>query len=320
MAASSRTYPETFFPYIGPLALVAVAAGFIWSQAVTWGLLVLMLAGISFLVTRFYVKKLSEQAVARLLEDDRLLQTQKLAALGELAAGLAHELNNPLAIIRQEAEWADRLLNQAPDFPELVEIRDSLREIRQQVERSGEITHNLLTLARKQKPILQKVDLNRLVESMAVLVEREARPRNIDLVRNYQADLPQVWTDPPLLRQVILNLLNNARQALKGPGTITLTSRMAGSEHVELVVQDTGEGIAPEHLQRIFDPFFTTKPPGQGTGLGLALSYSIVHKLGGHIQVTSRLGEGSTFTVRLPLRPKEVQAYGETAHRPSGGR
>lgn len=319
MADSFRTHSAGFLPYLVPLALGAAAAGLMAAGALAWGVAALLLAGFSLILNRLQLKRLADALRRRLGEDERLWQTQKLAALGELAAGLAHEINNPLAVIRQEAEWLGRLLHRAPDFPELAEIQDSLKEIVRQVERSREITHSLLNLARKQEPVLQEVDLNRLLESMALLVERETKPRQIELVRHYQADLPRVVTDAPLLRQVVLNLLNNARQAIEGPGTITLTSRRAGPEHVELAVQDTGRGIPPEHLRDIFLPFFTTKPPGQGTGLGLALCHSIVLKLGGSIGVASRVGEGTTFTVRLPLKPKEVVAYGEAAPGASGG-
>lgn len=319
MADPLRTFFRGFLVYLVPLALLAAAAGLMISGEAVWGVGALFLAGLSLILSRIQLKRAAAAVMRRLSEDERLWQTQKLAALGELAAGIAHEINNPLAIIRQEAEWLGRLLNRAPDFPELGEIRDSLKEIVRQVERSREITHSLLNLARKQEPVLQEVDLNRLLESMALLVERETRPRQIELVRNYQRDLPKVISDGPLLRQVVLNLLNNARQAIEGPGIITLGSRRAGPEHVELVVQDTGRGIPPEHLRDIFLPFFTTKPPGQGTGLGLALCHSIVLKLGGRIRVDSRVGEGTTFTVRLPIKPKEVIAHGEATSRSFGG-
>lgn len=304
MTTSPHSPPHPLLPYVVPLALLAAAAGLALTGALAWSGAALALAGLSLVIARRLMKRPGPGEVDQLLWDEKLLQTQKLAALGELAAGIAHEINNPLAIIRQEAEWMARLLNKAPEFPEMMELQDSLREILLQVERSGEITHNLLNLARKREPVLQEVDLNRLIENMAVLVERETKPRQIELVRDYQAHLPRAVSDPPLLRQVILNLLNNARQALDGPGTITVTTREAGPEHLEVTVQDSGRGIPPDHLGKIFHPFFTTKPAGLGTGLGLALCHSIIHKLGGDIRVASRVGEGTTFTVRLPLKPK----------------
>lgn len=235
--------------------------------------------------------------------DDRMVQSQKLAALGELAAGLAHEINNPLAIIRQEAEYAQFLLKKSSSAAgsELAELQDSLREIISQVDRSREITRNLLDFARKREPVLQKVQINRLIEDMARLVEKEARNKNITLVRRYDPDLPLITSDPPLLRQVILNILNNALQAIGQDGQITVATASLPPRDVEIVVADTGPGIAPDILPKIFDPFFTTKPQGQGTGLGLALCHGIIQKLGGHLTAASDPGQGARFTITLPL-------------------
>jgi two-component system NtrC family sensor kinase len=288
--------------YLAPLTLGGVGLGLILSGQWGWGLAALGAALGSGLTTRRLAQALAKAEAGRRAWDEGLLHTQKLAALGELAAGIAHEINNPLAIIRQEAEWGSRLLAKAPPWPEAEELQDALQEIIRQVERSREITHNLLNLARKQEPILQETDLNRLLESMARLVEKETQPRGIELRRDYQEDLPVILSDPPLLRQVALNLLNNARQALDGPGFIILRTRRLGPGEVAWSVHDSGPGIPAEIQDKIFDPFFTTKPPGEGTGLGLALCYNIVHKLGGRIEVESRPGEGTTFTVRLPLK------------------
>jgi signal transduction histidine kinase len=226
-----------------------------------------------------------------------------LAALGELAAGIAHEINNPLAIIRQEAEYAQFYLKQSTlgASPELAEIKDSLREIITQVDRSREITRNLLDFARKREPVLQQVQMNRLIEDMARLVEKEAKTKTIDLIRNYALDLPVVTSDPPLLRQVILNLLNNASQALGRDGQITISTALLPHQEIMITVEDSGPGISPEILPKIFDPFFTTKPQGQGTGLGLAICHGIIQKLGGRITAASPPGQGAAFTITLPL-------------------
>jgi two-component system NtrC family sensor kinase len=132
-------------------------------------------------------------------------------------------------------------------------------------------------------------------------VEREAVQKGIRIVRNYQAELPQANTDGPLLRQVILNLLNNAVYAIGRDGSITLTTRVDASNALEIEVSDDGCGIAKEHLDKIFDPFFTTKPPGKGTGLGLSICHVIIERLGGYVSVTSEVDRGTTFTIRLPL-------------------
>jgi len=146
------------------------------------------------------------------------------------------------------------------------------------------------------------VDFNRLIEDMTKWVERETKQHNIHIVRRFQKDLPEVVTDAPLLRQVILNLLDNAAYAIQKDGAITLTTRLADHGRVEIIVTDTGSGISKENLGKIFDPFFTTKPPGKGTGLGLSICHRIIDKLGGHISVTSELGHGTTFTIRLPQK------------------
>lgn len=294
---------QILFPYLPAILLAAGALLLLgWGYvAIAFGSAVL--AVVSGLTTRHLLRQ-QAPADRQWLLDERLLHTQKLAAIGELAAGVAHEINNPLAIIRQEAEWTGQLLRKMglPESPQLAEIRDSLREIVQQVDRARDITLNLLNLARKQEPVIQQVDLNRLIQGMAALVEKEAKAKNIQVVQQLQPDLPPIYSDGPLLRQVVLNLLNNARQAVEKNGTITVATRLAGKDRVCVTVTDTGGGIPPEYLSRIFDPFFTTKPPGAGTGLGLAISQGIVHRLGGEITVASRPGEGATFTVILPVK------------------
>ncbi len=245
----------------------------------------------------------SPQNNADWLLDERLVQSQKLAAIGELSAGIAHEINNPLAIIRQEAEWMQHLLKkEVMSADEVQELQGSLRQVVQQVDRCTEIIRNLLDFARKREPVLQGLDLNRIIEDMTRLVEREAKHSNIAIIRQYDPQLPTVYSDAPQLRQVILNLLTNASQAIARDGAITITTRRAGPEAVEMVVSDTGCGIPAENLKRIFEPFFTTKPPGQGTGLGLAICHGMIQRLGGRITVASQEGRGTSFTITLPLR------------------
>ena len=238
------------------------------------------------------------------LLDERLLQSQKLAAIGELSAGIAHEINNPLAIIRQEAEWLGYLLGKAPaaDLGEIQELKSSLAQIVQQVDRCTEIIRNLLDFARKREPVIQAVDVNRTIDNMVMLVEKEARHNNIAIVRQYDQDLPVIYSDAPQLRQVVLNFLTNASHAIGQDGKITISTRRAGDNAVQLLISDTGCGIPAEHLGKIFDPFFTTKPEGKGTGLGLSICHGIVQKLGGQIFVASEVGQGATFTIELPIR------------------
>jgi two-component system, NtrC family, sensor kinase len=241
------------------------------------------------------------------LLDERLLQSQKLAAIGELSAGIAHEINNPLAIIRQEAEWMQLLLKKLAgrDIQEISELNGSVHQIVQQVDRCTEITRNLLDFARKRDPVIQAVDVNRIIEDMTMLVEKEAKHNNISIIRDYDPELPPIYSDAPQLRQVILNFLTNATQAIGSEGRITITTRRRGTDAVDLIFNDTGCGISEENLGKIFDPFFTTKPPGKGTGLGLSISHGIILRLDGRIAVESTPGQGTTFTITLPLSREE---------------
>jgi signal transduction histidine kinase len=252
--------------------------------------------------------RLSESEEAKSSLNAQLIQSQKLAAVGELSAGIAHEINNPLAIIAQETEWTAHLLSEAEartggDF---AEVRDSLREIRAQVDRCKNITHKLLDFARKREPVLQDVDVARLVDDMARLVDKEASYKNVALTRELPEDLPRLRTDAPLLRQVVLNLMTNALQAVEPGGTI-IVSAQADEDTLSIRIADNGPGIAPEHMDKIFNPFFTTKPPGQGTGLGLSLCHNLVSGMSGHIDVESQVNKGTTFSVRLPRKIPEVR-------------
>jgi two-component system NtrC family sensor kinase len=244
------------------------------------------------------------------LLDERLLQSQKLAAIGELSAGIAHEINNPLAIIRQEAEWMQLLLKKlgGGDGKELTELQGSVHQIVQQVDRCTEITRNLLDFARKRDPVIQAVVVNRIIEDMTMLVEKEAKHKNITIVRQYDKQLPVIYSDAPQLRQVILNFLTNASHAIGKDGVITITTRLNGNEAVDIVISDTGCGIPEENLEKIFDPFFTSKPPGKGTGLGLSICHGIILRLGGRITVTSTVGESTAFTITLP-RSRESELF-----------
>jgi two-component system NtrC family sensor kinase len=278
------------------LLILAVPLGF--QAGLPYALASLLLAVLSFVTVRQLLVQKTSAEQEKAWSTEQLLQSQKLASIGELSAGIAHEINNPLAIIRQEAEWLLHLFKKESP-PDPAEIKNCLTEVVRQVDRAREITHNLLNFARRQKPVVQGVDLNRLVEDMTLLVAKEAQNNHISIVKHLQPDLPSINSDAPLLRQVILNLLNNAIQAVGQDGTVSIFSR-AESNQVMVQVDDTGCGISKENLAQIFDPFFTTKPQGKGTGLGLSICHGIIERLGGRISVTSEEGQGSSFTIRLP--------------------
>ncbi len=287
------------------VAMLAIILGMFVSLLL--GLVAALAAGLSFLTIHRLLRQKAVADQEKHLVDEQLLQSQKLAALGKLSAGLAHEINNPLAIIRQEAEWLLFLCRQSEPL-DMTEAISGLRQILKQVDRSREITTNLLNFARRQQPIVQAVNLNRLVGDMVRLVAKETEQRRITVVTQLAPDLPSINSDAPLLRQVILNLLNNAMQAIDQDGTITISTQPTEPEAILIQIHDTGCGISKELLPRIFDPFFTTKPQGKGTGLGLSICHGIIERLGGTITVASEVGKGSTFTVKLPitLTPKEI--------------
>lgn len=250
---------------------------------------------------RFLLDRLDHVA-QRFDVSDYLIQSQKMAALGEISSGIAHEINTPLAVISQIHEWLEHLLAQ-PDLNEpglRKELASSIAQIAAQVGRCRDITHNMLNFARTSEAIIQETSLSSLLEDMIKLVEREHRSNNITFERSYDRDLAPAPTDPQLLRQVALNLLNNAAQAVGRDGAVTVAT---GQDHEGpfFSVSDSGPGIPREYRDRIFNPFFTTKPPGKGTGLGLSICLAIVTRLGGTIRVDSAPGRGATFTVRLPV-------------------
>ncbi len=297
MASSSAWSDLAVYGTALGLVILAIFLGL--QAGLAYALAALLLAALSLVTVTKVLRQKNAALLQKALSDENLLQSQKLAAVGELSAGIAHEINNPLAVIRQEAEWLLQLYKKdAP--PNAPETKNCLAEIVHQVDRVREITHNLLNFARRSQPVVQGVELNRIIMDMASLVEKEAQQKHISLVKRLSADLPVIDSDAPLLRQVILNLLNNAIQAIDGDGTVTVITEAADDRQVMVQVNDTGVGIPQEHLSQIFDPFFTTKPQGKGTGLGLSICHGIVERLGGKIFATSVEGQGSSFVIRLP--------------------
>ncbi|MBI4965629.1 MAG: two-component sensor histidine kinase [Desulfomonile tiedjei] len=283
------------------ILLSAVPVGLL--AGVSIGLGVALLAGAWFFHAWSLSRKSHGVDQANRCIDEQVCRAREFATVDELSAGIAHEINNPLGIIAQEIEWIQHVLksDSLKGLKDLDDCKDSLREIAQQVDRCKEIVHKLLSLAREAEPVIQCVDINHLIESMTDLVEREVSDKNIKIVRNLQPDLPAVYSDPPLLRQVILNLLVNASHAIEKDGIISITT-VAENGAVEIVVRDTGCGIPNENLQRIFTPFFSTKPQGKGTGLGLAICRGIIERLGGYISATSDVGRSTAFTIHLPIQ------------------
>jgi PAS domain S-box-containing protein len=234
-------------------------------------------------------------------------QSEKLAGLGTLAAGIAHEINNPIGIISSRIEI---MLLDAESDPLPAEVMEDLRVLHRHAQRVARIAQGLLSFSRQApgEGTRAPVDLNTLVEDTLLLVEKQVVKGGIAVKRILDPGLPPVWGDENALQQVLMNLLTNARDALGAGGEISIETGIAPGEvkAVKLVVRDTGTGIPPDVLPRIFDPFFTTKP--SGTGLGLSVSYGIVRDHKGTLEVESRPGEGTTFILTLPPLGREAAA------------
>jgi two-component system NtrC family sensor kinase len=242
----------------------------------------------------------------------QLVHASKLASVGELATGVAHEINNPLAIITATSGVVRDMLD--PTFgldPSPENITKELDTIDSAAYRARKITRQLLDLGRKNTPCLVSYNIHRILdEVLSGLKEREFRVEDIEVRRDYGSHIPEVLLDHDQIRQVFLNLINNAGDAIAGPGTITITTRN-DDKNVYVTISDTGAGIDPDDIDRIFNPFFSTKETGKGTGLGLSVSRGIVEAMGGSIDVQSLKGSGSSFRVSLPIRSSKGAEYGE---------
>lgn len=230
---------------------------------------------------------------------EQLINAEKLASLGRMAAGVAHELNSPLTGI---VTFAHLMLKRIPQ--ENTQDIEDLKVIIDQAERCSRIVRGLLGFSRKTASEKSKVDMNILLESTLSMVRNQAKFHNIAFDVSLEKGIPEVAADPNQIQQVFLNLLINSADAMEERGGVTIASRMVkdnGSKFIEIEFTDTGPGIPEDIRGKIFEPFFTTKPEGKGTGLGLSVSYGIIKKHGGQIFVKSGPAEGASFFIRLPI-------------------
>lgn len=272
-------------------------------------ILVFVAASMAYIVAE--IKK-RDQKLSKL--NVQLVQTGKMAAIGQLAAGVAHEINNPIAVIQSQIDLVRqvRLLGQSG----AIDLDGALEQIESQVERCSRITAKLLGFSRRDASDGRLVDLNDNIREVAGLFERWVATGGIDIELELAEDLPKVAADSFEVDQVLINLVGNAVDACdeKEGGVIHIRTRTGpGARYIYVTVKDSGTGISPEHLKSIFDPFFTTKPVGKGTGLGLSISCSIMKNLGGEITVHSEWKKGAEFTLVFPV-PETGSSRAPTAN------
>jgi two-component system NtrC family sensor kinase len=278
-------------------------------------ILIIFAGGLGIVVTSLIVSK---RLVNRISQSDKdkesavkkeqmmsqqVIETGKLASVGELAAGIAHEINNPVAIMIEEAGWIEDLLAEEDltGSENEEELYRALSQIRTQGRRCKEITHKLLSFARKTDSRVVEISVADLLTEIAYLSSQRAKYSNVEIKTSFEENLPPIPASETEMQQVFLNLVNNALDAMeKTGGIITLDAKRSDND-VLITVSDNGPGIAEANLSRVFDPFYTTKPVGKGTGLGLSICYGIIKKIGGDIRVSSTKGQGTAFEIRFPF-------------------
>jgi two-component system NtrC family sensor kinase len=301
-----------------PLLMLALMGG-AWLILAPYRLLAIGVTSAAVALTAAIVWPAARRVARRMASLERqraafyqeLMRLSKAAGLGELASSIAHDLNNPLAIMHEEAGWIQDLLKeqQVAGNPTLEEIANSVDQIDVQIKRSREITQRILHWARDVESRATEVDLNALLNKTLYLLEGELHSSDVKVVKELASGLPAVKGEASELRQVFLNLMKNALDAMRsGGGTLKLiTASDAGL--VRVTIEDTGAGIEQGLMDKVFEPFFTTKPPGEGTGLGLPISRWIVKKLGGRIEVESEPERGTAFHVLLPASDRDAKGH-----------
>jgi len=257
-----------------------------------------------FRLTNVMVRHLRESDERREAAFREMQHGHKLSSIGRLAAGVAHEINNPMAIINEKAGLMKDLIGYGADFPEKAKFLSLIDSILNSVHRCRSITHRLLGFARRMEVRIETLDLNEVIRETFSFLEKEALYRNLEIKMELAESLPHIASDRGQLQQLFLNLLNNAFAAVEDGGRISVTSWEHDIDTLAVSIQDNGCGMSQETMKHIFEPFFTTKK-GSGTGLGLSITYGIAKRLGGDIQVQSQVGHGTTMTVYLPRKSAE---------------
>jgi two-component system NtrC family sensor kinase len=249
----------------------------------------------------YVVNRVREADAKRAALYHKMEYTNKMAAIGRLGAGVAHEINNPLSIITQNAGLLKDLITLPEELPSREKLTHLVNAVLNAAERCGGITHRLLGFARHMEVQWETIDLDVLLREVLEFLGKEASYRDVQVEFKHPEAPPPIVSDRGQLQQVFLNIINNAFAAVEDGGRIEIGIEQVGDDAVTVTIADNGVGIPEEHLRHIFDPFFTTKK-GAGTGLGLSITYGIVQKLGGQISVESKVGEGTCLRVTLPIR------------------
>jgi len=273
----------------------------------------LTIAVLAYTVTRQIIRRMQGIDVEKHQLGRQLVRATRLAELGQMAAGFAHEINNPLQIMKSDYALIKTIFSDLKKSGELKESEDlkdletTLDQLKLQIERCARITQTILKFGRQSEPVVKDVDLAAFIHEATSMIARKASVQGISLNEEISERTPLLRVDPSQLQQVLLNLLNNAidaiteRHGCEG-GSLSIQAGPDKDGRVKISVTDNGAGISPENLKKVFTPFFTTKPAGQGTGLGLSVCYGIIDGMGGTMEVASEKAQGTTFTIRLPAR------------------
>jgi two-component system NtrC family sensor kinase len=269
------------------------------------------LVGIAFYETGRIVRRMERIDTEKDQLGQQLVRASRLAEIGEMATGIAHEINNPLQVMKSEQTLILTILSdlkekgELKDSKDLEELEDSIAQIKLQIDRCSKITHAVLKFGRESEAISTDIDLADFIPEVISMVENKAGVEGITVTQEISEDIPSIQGDPGQLQQVLINLFNNAIDAIverhgSEGGELTVGAGPKEDEGVQIYVKDNGAGISPENLKKVFSPFFTTKPVGKGTGLGLSVCYGIIDNMGGIMEVSSKRGAGTTFTIDLP--------------------
>jgi signal transduction histidine kinase len=263
-------------------------------------ILVAIIITCTFMVNKMFLADKAKAETLAMVE-----QNCQLASVGQLAAGVAHEINNPLALINETAGYIKDLFTITETYRHDEELLENIDSILEAVERCGRITRQLLGFARKFDIKIQKIDVKEVISDVLNFHNKEAIYRNITVAVDMPEEALEIESDRGKLQQILLNLVNNAFQAVNEGCRLDISAKYQGIDKLVISIGDNGCGMPKEALPKIFEPFFTTKPLGKGTGLGLPITYGLVKKLNGEISVKSILNEGTTFTITLPIRLEE---------------